>query len=80
MKKNNTNKKLFSAIATLALSTSAICGAVSFAGCGDKSSYVPSETVNHGSYTTISTALGATTSKSSGVKYYASPDATPNNT
>lgn len=73
MKKNGT-KKIISAIAVLALSATAVCGALSFSACGDK--YVSDGkdsaiTVENGKMK-ISTAKGTVYSESSGKAYYVS--------
>lgn len=77
MKKKINNKKLLSITAVVALSVTAVCGTVGALGNKNKSNYTPSESVaSNGKYSTISTAVGAVRSVSSGKVYYVSNTAT----
>lgn len=77
MKKLKNSKKIISMVAVLALSATAVVGAVSFAGCGDSesSAVVSSNNEASANTTTISTAKGVVQTRSSGNVYYVSPDA-----
>lgn len=78
MKKSSIKKQILSAIAVLTISATTIGGAVSIAGCSEKSSNLSKQDLSNA--TVISTAkYGDVYSVSSGTTYYVAPDGSSSN-
>ena len=79
MKRTKSSKKIFSAIAALAITATAVGGALSFVNRGDSQGTIDNNSVNDRKTVVVDTALGQTRSVTGNV-YYVSSDATAYNT